>query len=101
MSQERYRRLTNNRTKVFCLIVIFFSVLNRAYPNLDFKTKIVQIHCNLSEIYYSEVDHSEFHKPDFGDFGQSIFQLVPSFRMLSYLSEKCSSRLIKPLGVGE
>ena len=32
----------NNRTKVFCLIFILFSVLNTAYPNSDFETKIVQ-----------------------------------------------------------
>ena len=40
---RNYRRLINNRTTVFCLMLIFVSVLNKAYRTLDVDTKIVKI----------------------------------------------------------
>ena len=50
-----------NRTKVFCSISkLSQSILNEAYPNLDFKTKTVEIRWKLSEIYYFEVEHYKF-----------------------------------------
>ena len=59
----------NNRTKVFCLIFIFFfSVKNKAYPNLDFETKVGQIRSELSDIFYFEADDSKFYKPNFDNF---------------------------------
>ena len=43
VSQEKYRSLINNETQLLRLIFILFSVLNKAYHNLDFETKIAQI----------------------------------------------------------
>ena len=40
---KKYRRLINNRTKVFCLIFRISSILNKTYPYLDFEIKIVEI----------------------------------------------------------
>ena len=58
--QEKFRRLINHKTKVFWLILNIFSILNKKCPDLDFETKIVQIHRKINEIHYSEVEHSKF-----------------------------------------
>ena len=63
-----YDCLINNGTRVFCLIFKCFSILNKAYSNLDFETKTVEICVNLSEKYFFEVGHSKFYKPNFGNF---------------------------------
>ena len=68
VSQKTYRRLINNRTKAFCSIFQYFSILNKAHPKLDSETKIAEIRCKLSEIYCSEVEHSKFNRTNFGDF---------------------------------
>ena len=41
-------------TKVFCLIFRIFN-LDKAYPKLDFETKIVQISRKLSKIQYFDI----------------------------------------------
>ena len=53
---EKYQCLIKNRTKVFCLVFKFLSILNKAYLNLDLETKIVKIRRKLSEIYCFEVE---------------------------------------------
>ena len=50
MSQKKHRCLLNNRAKAFCLVFIRVSVLNKAYPNLDFETRTVQIRYCLTKI---------------------------------------------------
>ena len=40
---KRYRRLINNRTKVFGLIFRISFILHKSYPNLDFEIKIAKI----------------------------------------------------------
>ena len=40
---KKYRRLSKNRTKAFCLIFRLSLLLDKAYPNLDFDIKIVKI----------------------------------------------------------
>ena len=67
--------LINNRIKFYSLVFISISVLSIAYPNLDFKTKIAQICWKLSKVYYFEVDHSEFYKPNFGDLWVASFPI--------------------------
>ena len=41
---RKYRGLINNRIKGFCLILRIFFILDKAYFNLDFEIKIVEIH---------------------------------------------------------
>ena len=48
--------LINNRTKLLCSLFKFFSILNKAYPNLDFETRIVEIRSILSEIHHFEAE---------------------------------------------
>ena len=55
------------RVYTFTLKVYYNSILNKAYPNLDFGIKIVDTFWKLSEIYYSEVEHLKFYKSNFGD----------------------------------
>ena len=38
----------------------FFSILNKAYPNLNLDTNIAEIHSKLSELRYSKVEDSKF-----------------------------------------
>ena len=65
---KKYRCLINNKTTVFCLIFRISFILDKAYLYLDLEMKIVKICYKLSEIYYFEVEHIEFYKPNFGDF---------------------------------
>ena len=58
------------------------SVLNKAYSNLDFETKVVKIHWKLSEIYYLQVEHSKFQILVI--FEWSIFQILAKNRSDSY-----------------
>ena len=41
---KKYWHLINNQIKVFYLISKMFSILSKSYANLDFETKIVEIH---------------------------------------------------------
>ena len=43
-------------------------ILNRAYSNLDFEIKIVEICCELIQTYYFKFKHTKLYKPNFGDF---------------------------------
>ena len=72
---KKERSLINDRTKVFGLISQYFSILNKAYPKLDFKTKIVEIRWKLSEIYSFEVEHLKSDKPNFDDFWEVNFHI--------------------------
>ena len=45
----------------------FSSISNRPLTQ-NFETKIVEIYCKVSEIYYFEVEHSKFYKINFNDF---------------------------------
>ena len=44
--------------------------LKKAYINVDLETKIVDIYEKLSEVYYSEVEQSQFYKPSQFSSGQ-------------------------------
>ena len=57
MFPKKYRCLINNRTKVFRRIFWIFSDLDKAYPNLDFEIKMVEIRWKLSEIWYIKIQH--------------------------------------------
>ena len=99
---KKYRQLINNRAKVFCSIVISFSVLNKPYPELNFEDKIVHIRSKLSEINYFKVDHSKWYKPSFGDLGAANSPITwHSFWMINYLSGECLGKFIRCLGALE
>ena len=40
---KNIRRLINNRTKAYCLIVKISLILSKGQPDLDFDTKIIEI----------------------------------------------------------
>ena len=40
---KQYWHMINSRAKIFCLVVIIFLILGKAYLNLDFEIKIVEI----------------------------------------------------------
>ena len=54
---RKHWHLINNRKKTFCSI---FRILDKAYLELDFEIKIIEIHRLLSEINYFKIEHSKF-----------------------------------------
>ena len=61
------------------LLHVYFQVLfclRRTYSNLDFETKIVEIHKELTEIHCFEAEHSKFYKPCFGQFSNCLPALL-------------------------
>ena len=56
-------------------LILNFFALNKAYLNLDFDVKIVDICRKMNEIYSFEVEHSEFYESNFCDFWVVNFQI--------------------------
>ena len=63
-----------NRTKGFYQTFQIFFILIRKHLNLNFDTKIIQIHWKLSEIHHSEAENSKFYKSNFEDYGALFVQ---------------------------
>ena len=79
---KQYPRLVNNRTSVFGLTFRIYSVLGKAYPNLNFQINTAEIGWKPSEICYfevdREVDHSTLTSQILAILGKSIFRFVTS-----------------------
>ena len=60
--------IKRNERKAFCLVSKISFTLRKACANLDFETKTAKVRIRSNEIYFLELGHSKFYKPNFGDF---------------------------------
>ena len=75
VSQKKFKRFTDHRTKGFCLIIKFSFDFKRKRSNLDFETTFAQFRFELIEIHQFQNCQVGFHFQDFATFVVLIFTM--------------------------